>query len=271
MTLLASKVVVVTGGGKGIGRGISRACARAGARLVLAGRGAAALQDAATEMEGLGAECLVVTADITKQQDLDKIVAEAVSRFGRIDGWVNNAGGAATADAAALLELDEGQWDRVVDINLKWTFFAMQAAARAMAGRGGADTGGAIVNITSRSGAQPSPMLGQYGAAKSGVDNLTATAAAEWGHLGIRVNAIAPGVVTTEAMEFLVTPERRRRQIETVPLGRMGTADDIGPLAAFLLSDDAAWITGEVVQVNGGSRIAVGLLTYLHQNFQDRS
>lgn len=267
MPNLKDKVVVVTGGGKGIGRGITRACAKAGAKLAITGREAAALEDAVTEVESLGSQCLALPSDITKADDIAMIVRETVARYGRIDGWVNNAGSASPSDVGPLIDLDEGQYDRVVDLNMKWTFFAMQAAARAMqeAGRGGA-----IVNITSRSGSQPGPMTGQYGAAKAGVDNLTATAAVEWGHLGIRVNAIAPGVVVTEAMGGVMdNPRRIQRQISTVPMQRLGTVDDIGPLAAFLLSDEASWITGEVVQVNGGSRIPVGLLTYLHHKNKD--
>jgi len=132
-----------------------------------------------------------------------------------------------------------------------------------------AETGGSIVNITSRSGSQPCPMTGHYGAAKAGVDSLTATAAVEWGHLGIRVNAIAPGVVLTEESSSMTSVARRRRQVETVPLQRLGQVDDIGPLAVYFLSDESQWISGTVVQATGGSRIPVGLLTYLHHKNKD--
>ncbi|MCH7553926.1 MAG: SDR family oxidoreductase, partial [Chloroflexi bacterium] len=128
--------------------------------------------------------------------------------------------------------------------------------------------GGTIINITSRSGSQPSPNTGQYSAAKAGVENLTATMAVEWGHLGIRVNAVAPGVVLTEANSgpggTMSRPSRVRRQIETIPLRRLGTVEDAGALCVFLASDEASWITGETIQLTGGSRIPVGLLTYLH-------
>lgn len=147
----------------------------------------------------------------------------------------------------------------MIDLNLKWTFFAMQAAARAMA-----DEGGSIVNLSSRSGSQPCPPTGQYGAAKAGGDSLTVTAAVEWGHLGIRVNAIAPGVVLTENSASMTSLACRKRQIETVPLQRLGVVDDVGPLAVYLLADESSWVSGTVIPVNGGSRIPVGLLTYLH-------
>jgi NAD(P)-dependent dehydrogenase (short-subunit alcohol dehydrogenase family) len=126
--------------------------------------------------------------------------------------------------------------------------------------------GGSIINISSRSGSQPNPMTGQYGAAKAGLDNLTATMAVEWGHLGIRVNGVAPGaVLTDEPVAAMATPSRRRRQAETIPLRRLGTVDDIGPLCAFLASDEASWLTGEVIQITGGSRVPVGYLSYLHR------
>jgi NAD(P)-dependent dehydrogenase (short-subunit alcohol dehydrogenase family) len=124
--------------------------------------------------------------------------------------------------------------------------------------------GGSIINISSRSGSYPCPNTGQYGAAKAGLDNVTATMAAEWGHLGIRVNAVAPGVVLTETGADRMTDSRRRRQVETVPLQRLGTPDDIGPLCVYLAADESSWQTGTVTHVNGGSPIPVGYLTYLH-------
>ena len=163
------------------------------------------------------------------------------------------------SDVGALIDLTEPQWDAVVDLNLKWTFFASQRAARAMT------SGGSIINISSRSASQPNPMTGQYGAAKAGVENLSATMAVEWGHLGIRVNVIAPGVILTEASSQAQSESRRRRQIETVPLRRLGEPDDIGPLCVYFASDESAWVTGTVVPVNGGSRITVGYLSYMHR------
>jgi NAD(P)-dependent dehydrogenase (short-subunit alcohol dehydrogenase family) len=259
-TDLSGRAVVVTGGGTGIGRGIVRAMARAGAAVVVAGRTPEPLEASAEEARGLGAVAHVVPTDITRPGDIEALVAHTENEFGRIGCWVNNAGSARAQDVGPLIDLTEAQWDAVVDLNLKWTFFASQAAARSMARAGG----GSIVNISSRSGSYPCPNTGQYGAAKAGIDSLTATMAAEWGHLGIRVNAIAPGVVVTETSEGRMTPSRRRRQIQTVPLQRLGTPDDVGPLCAFLASDASSWQTGTVTQLNGGSPIPVGYLTYLH-------
>ncbi len=264
MFSLDGKTVVITGGGKGIGRGIARACAQAGAAVAITGRSADALEDTCAELEGLGAQCLAIPGDIMAYAGMADVVTRTTERFGRIDGWVNNAGSASPGDVGPLIDLAEDQWDRVVDLNLKWTFFAMQAAARAMR-----ETGGSIVNISSRSGSQPCPMTGQYGAAKAGVDNLTATAAVEWGHLAIRVNGIAPGVVLTESSHSMDDPKRRKRQIQTVPLQRLGVVDDVGPLAVYFLADESSWTTGTVVPVTGGSRIPVGVLTYLHHRNKD--
>jgi NAD(P)-dependent dehydrogenase (short-subunit alcohol dehydrogenase family) len=263
MFSLAGKTVVVTGGGRGIGRGISLAMAQAGANVVLTGRSAEPLEATANEIRALGAEALTIASDITRQAEIDRIVETALARYGYIDGWVNNAGSANAEDVGPLLAMTEAKWDAVVDLNLKWTFFAMQAAARAMT------RGGSIVNISSRSGSQPCPNTGQYGAAKAGVENLTATAAVEWGHLGIRVNAIAPGVVPVEAEKSMTSESRRRRQIETVPLRRLGKVEDIGPLAVYFVADESSWTSGTVVQVTGGSRIPVGLLTYLYKVNRD--
>jgi 3-oxoacyl-[acyl-carrier protein] reductase len=255
---LTGKVAVVTGGGRGVGRGITRAMARAGANVVIAGRTPGPLEDAATEVRALGVEALDLPTDITQPDEVSYLVQRTLDAFGGIDCWVNNAGSANNEDVGRLIDLTEQQWDAVVDLNLKWTFFAAQAASRAM------KRGGSIINISSRSGSQPNPMTGHYGAAKAGVENLTATMAVEWGHMGIRVNAVAPGVVLTEAPVSMDRPSRRRRQLETIPLRRMGTVDDIGALCVYLASDEAAWVTGEVVQIHGGSRIPIGYLSYLH-------
>jgi NAD(P)-dependent dehydrogenase (short-subunit alcohol dehydrogenase family) len=261
---LSGKTVVVTGGGQGIGRGIVQAMAQAGASVVVAGRTAATLEESAGAARQHGAQAWPVVTDITRPGDIDRLVEAGLERTGRIDCWVNNAGSARNEDVGPLITLDEDQWDAVVDLNLKWTFFACQAAARVMA----KNSGGSIINISSRSGSQPCPMTGHYGAAKAGVENLTATMAVEWGHHQIRVNAVAPGVVVTPehvTSGSMRTEGRRRRQIESVPLRRLGRVEDVGPLCVFLASDESSWITGDVIQVTGGSRIPVGYLTYMYR------
>jgi len=263
---LTGKTAVVTGGGRGIGRGITIALASVGANVVLAGRSREPLESAAAQAREFGVSAVPVVADVTVRADLERLVDRGHEPSGYIDCWVNNAGSARSQDVGPLLDLTEDQWDAVTDLNLKWTFFACQAAARSMS-QGSSARGGTIINVSSRSGSQPNPMTGQYGAAKAGVENLTATMAVEWGHLGIRVNAVAPGlVVTPESMASgsMSSPGRRQRQIDAVPLRRLGTVEDVAAACVFLASDEAGWITGETMQVTGGSRITVGYLSYLH-------
>ena len=262
MFSLEGKVAAVTGGGRGIGRGISLAMAQAGAAVVLSGRSAAPLEATAATIRESGGQALVLPGDITGPGAAAAIAQAAVETFGGLDAWVNNAGSADPGDVGPLIDIDEGQWDRVVDLNMKSAFFAAQAAARVMKALG---RGGSIVNITSRSGSQPNPMTGQYGAAKAGVENLTATMAVEWGHHGIRVNGIAPGVVMTEEMTAWMSPQAAARQVESVPLGRLGRPEDVGPLCVYLASDESEWVSGTVVQLTGGSRVPVGYLAYLHK------
>ncbi|MCD9196950.1 SDR family NAD(P)-dependent oxidoreductase [Aeromicrobium wangtongii] len=260
---LAGKTSVVTGGGRGIGRGIAKSLAQNGSAVVVSGRSADALRNTVDELRAAGAEAEFLVQDITEPSASQDLANFTLQRFGAIDCWVNNAGSASPDDVGPLLDIDEGRWDRVVDLNLKATFFACQTAARVMT------SGGSLVNITSRSASQPNPNTGHYGAAKSAVENLSATMAVEWGHLGIRVNCVAPGLVLTELDETDVgvmnTPERRQRQIDSVPLGRLGVVDDIGPVVAFLASDETAWLSGAVIPVNGGSRVSVGYMSYLRR------
>ena len=262
---LTGKTVVVTGGGKGIGKGIADALARCGANVVITGRDAQALDAAVQALQEQGARALSVPGDITSPADRAQLIEKTLAHFGAIDGWINNAGSANPADVGPLDGIGEAQWDRVLDLNLKAAFFAAQAAARAMV------NGGSIVNITSRSASYANPGTGHYGAAKAAMENLTRTMAAEWGHRGIRVNAVAPGVVMTEELaRTFNTPERIRRQVETVPLQRLGTPEDIGPLCAYLVSDAAAWTSGALIGVNGGSFVPMGYLSYLHKVSRDK-
>ncbi len=164
MFSLEGKSAVVTGGGRGLGKGISLWLAKAGANVVVAGRTPEPLADVAEEITAMGRKALAVQADITKPEDIARIVSRGIETFGYIDCWVNNAGSANPADVGALIDLTPERWDPVVDLNVKWTFFCAQAAARSMT------NGGCIINITSRSGSQPNPMTGQYGASKAGVE-----------------------------------------------------------------------------------------------------
>ena len=265
MFSLKGKTVVVTGGGRGIGRGITRAMAKAGANVVVTGRSAGPLAEAVAEVRAMGGNAVDIAGDICSMDHINAVVKKAVDTYGYIDCWVNNAGSANVADVGPLINMTEQQYDNVVNLNMKWAFFGCQAAARAMT------RGGSIINISSRSGSQPCPMTGQYGGAKAGLENMTATMAVEWGHKNIRVNAVAPGVVLTEhnGSTSMKNASRMRRQIETVPLRRLGHVDDVAHLCVYFAADESQWVSGQVVQVTGGSRIPVGLLTYLWKTNKD--
>ncbi|MBV9996778.1 MAG: SDR family oxidoreductase [Caulobacteraceae bacterium] len=266
MFSLRGKTAVVTGGGRGIGAGIALALAEQGADVVIAGRTRGPLEETAEAVRAKGAGVRVVEADITSFEGIEGIVKMATEAFGYIDCWVNNAGSARWQDVGRLINLTEDQWDRVVDLNLKWNFFCAQAAARVMT------RGGSIINISSRAGSGPSPRQGNYGAAKAGLDALTGTMAVEWGHLGIRANGLALGVVPVDRAPSSAAPERRAPQasdgmgaspLALTPIRRNGTPADVGALCAYLASDEASWITGVVIPVNGGNRIPGGLVQYL--------
>jgi NAD(P)-dependent dehydrogenase (short-subunit alcohol dehydrogenase family) len=256
---LQGKTVVVTGAGRGVGRGIALAFGRAGANMVLAGRTAEALEVAATAVRSLGARSAIVTADVLDPDDVDSIVAAARGEFGLLDAWINNAGGADSRHAANAEQLSDAQWDDVVDLNLKSVFLCSRAAANAMT------RGGAIVNISSRSSAIPSPGMAAYGAAKAGVEHLTAAMAVEWGPRGLRVNAVAPGIIDTDEKRERRTEAWLDSQRVTIPLQRLGTPADVGDACVFLCSELARWVTGVVLPVHGGSYWPVGHAEYFNR------
>jgi NAD(P)-dependent dehydrogenase (short-subunit alcohol dehydrogenase family) len=229
------RAVVVTGGSRGVGAGIVAAFVRAGAHVVTCGR-----HDA--EVPG----AVFVTADVRKPADAERIVAKAVRYFGRLDVLVNNAGGAPQAMAAdASPEFVEA----VVNLNLLAPLWCAQSAHNVMSVQG---SGGAIVNVSSVSGLRPSPGASAYGAAKGGLINLTATLAVEWAPL-VRVNSVSAGLLDADAGdEFYGGPGELDRIAATVPLGRMGTPDDVAQARLFLASDGAAYVSGSNLVLHGG-------------------
>ncbi len=251
--LLAGRVALVTGGGTGIGAGITRALARHGAEVVLASRRRAHLEPTAAELAGLGREALVCQLDVRDRDACDAVVAQALERFGRIDVLINNAAGNFLVRAA---ELSEKGWHAVVDIVLTGTFNMSQAVYPALRDAGG----GSIINITTTYVGSGAPFMAHSGAAKAGVLNLTRTLAVEWGRDGIRVNAVAPGLVeNTEGARRLAESigivDAYRAQ---VPLGRLVTIDDVASTVLFLVSDAASQITGVEITVDGGESLGGG-------------
>ncbi len=268
MCSLDGKVSVIVGASHGIGKATAGLFADAGATVVLAARNPRALDEAASAISGRGHTTLAVPTDITDIADVQRLLDAASSRFGRLDILVNCAGGTDTADWNPLIELTEEQWDHVVGRNLRGAFFLAQRAAVIMRQQGG----GVIINLSSRSASIPNPGNGHFCASKAGVESLTRSMALEWAEYGIRVNAIAPGLVATEATDFLTpSDEDRRRAVYRTPLGRLGTPMDVAALALFLASDQASWITGTTIAINGGSPMPNAYLDFLDGLAQRRS
>ncbi len=249
MPNLAGKIAIVTGGGTGIGRGCAQAIVDGGGKVMICARREEMLVEAARE---LGENAAWVVADITSDDSVDAAIAATVERFGRLDLAVNSAG---TGAAGPLLDLTTEQFEAAIQTNLTGTFRAMRSQGRAMKQTGG----GSIVNISSIAGTQTHPWMSPYCASKAALNMLTMCAADELGEENIRVNAVQPGVVRTPLAAMLTDNEVSRDEyLRLMPISRIGKPEDVGSLVAFLLSDEASWITGQIVGVNGGQSVRKG-------------
>ncbi len=248
---LRGRVVVVVGaGGGGIGTAVSTAVARAGGRVTALDVRPDALGATEEGWVGTAGPHRTVVADARRAEDIEAAL-DVAATLGPLHGLVHVAGGMWPAQWAPLLTTDPATWDAVVELNLRTTLLTTIAAARRLAAAG---TGGSIVTIASVVGLSAMPFGAAYAASKAAIMSLTRTAAIEWGPLGIRVNAVAPGTIRTPKSQ-VGTPAAAESAAEraAVPLGRRGRPDDIASAALFLLSDHAAWITGQVLAVDGGS------------------
>lgn len=246
---LDGRVAVVTGGGRGLGRAMALALAEAGADLVVGGRNSSPLEEAAAAIRALGRRVLPVTMDATDQRSVEETVAETVRAFGRLDVMVNNAG--IVADTPSL-DVTPAEWQRVVDTNLNGVFYGCQAAARVMRGQGG----GRIINIASAFGAMAVPRFASYCAAKAAVVQLTRVLAMEWARYQINVNAIAPGYFESDMNRAAMSdPKQHEAILRRIPQRRIGEPEELGPLAVYLASPAARYVTGETITIDGGMQL----------------
>ena len=245
---LQGKCALVTGGSRGIGRAVCLELARQGARVAVNYAGnAAAAEETVRACEALGAEAFAIQADVADAAACEAMVKEVLARFGRLDILVNNAG--VTRDGL-MLTMKEADWDAVLDTNLKGAFHCMKAAYRPMMKQ----KYGRVVNLTSIVGLRGNAGQANYAASKAGLIGLTKSMAKELAGRNVTVNAVAPGFIDTDMTAAL--PEKARESmLGTIPMGRLGQAEDVAKAVAFFAGDDSAYVTGQVLCVDGGMAV----------------
>jgi len=242
--MLSDKVAIVTGASRGIGRAIALALASQGAKVVASARNGEALAQLAEEIKAQGGDALAVVGDVALEDDANNLVKQAVEAYGQVDVFVNNAG--ITRDGL-LLRMKNDDWDAVLDTNLKGAFLCTRAVAKVMSKQ----RSGRIINISSVVGEMGNAGQANYCASKAGLLGLTKSVARELARRNVTVNAITPGFITTEMTEDM-TEKAQEAMTEQIPLGRPGSAEDVANAVIFLASDQSAYITGQVLGVNGG-------------------
>ena len=242
--MLVDKVAIITGASRGIGRAVACALAKQGAKVVVSARDAERLNSLVSEIEGLGGQAHAVVGDVSKSVDADRLVDEAMNTFGSVDILINNAG--VTRDGLTVRMKDE-DWDVVLDTNLKGAFYCIRAALKPMS----KSKSGRIINISSVVGEMGNAGQANYCASKAGLLGLTKSVAREMARRNITVNAITPGFIVTEMTDEM-SDKAKQVMLSQIPLGKLGTVDDVAHSILFLASDEAGYITGQVLGVNGG-------------------
>jgi 3-oxoacyl-[acyl-carrier protein] reductase len=241
---LSGKIALVTGASRGIGRAIAQRLSRDGAAVAVNYiNNANSAKETAAEIKAGGGDAIVLQADVSKLEDIQGLFDQTIEHFGRIDILINNAGIRISKNVA---DIDEAEYDRLFAVNVKGTFFACQLAARRLS------DGGKIINVSSAVTRMMLPGYSIYAASKGAVDQITRVLAKELGGRHITVNAVAPGPVDTELFRDGKSGEQIQQMAKMAALGRIGEDQDIADAVAFLVSDDARWITGQTIHVNGG-------------------
>jgi 3-oxoacyl-[acyl-carrier protein] reductase len=241
---LAGKVALVTGAAQGIGKAVALLLARNGADMVVSDINLEKAEETAKEVQTLGRKALAIKVDVAKLGDVEKMVEVILAQFGKVDILVNNAG---IARDKLILRMTEEDWDAVLNINLKGTFNCTKAVVRHMSKQ----RSGKIVNIASVVGEMGNAGQGNYAASKAGVIGFTKTIAREFAQRGINVNAIAPGYIETPMTDAL--PDKAKEELKRlIPMDRLGKSEDVAEAVLFLVSEASSYITGQVLNVNGG-------------------
>ncbi|HEX6945583.1 MAG TPA: SDR family oxidoreductase [Casimicrobiaceae bacterium] len=258
-TPLHGQVAIVTGGGTGIGLAIARRLGELGARLVIGSRSSEHIEHGSAELRHAGFDPLAVQVDVRNPEQVDEMVTRTVRHFGRIDILVNNAAGNFICRSE---DLSPNGWNAVIGIVLNGSFYCSRAVGRHMIARGG---GGSIVSILANYVWTGSAGTVHSAAAKAGVMSMTQTLAVEWARHNIRVNAVAPGPIESPgaARQLWDTPEAVQRITDMVPLKRWGKPEDVGNAVGFLVSDQANFITGEILTVDGGAWLGRGTFGFV--------